>query len=398
MSICLLNRLVKETEWFLSDWQAGFRKERGCRDNVLLLRVIYDNIIRNKTNCVVTYIDFAAAFDSVSHKYIDAALGKAGASRKTRAIFRAIYKAAQGAARVQGLDGEKVYSHTFNICRGVIQGDIISPIFFVLALDQLIQQRDNGQGISVGSIKALGVLGYADDLAMMEYTIEDMTARLTNFADAACADADMNVKMKKTYTQLVCEQEPVEAPTAAELTAKELTYKHACEFAKAGCGERFKTKQGMKIHSAGCKFNYGTTEETFDVKSIREVFGKKARRLYLVEWRDYPGSDSWEPEHMLLEDGCKPTIDEFWLRSKRNPASAFYPEPEDRPRCWVCGWTSNKSNKPRVLKCHLTRKKHWWSSSRARLTAKKDVRRDKLEEKQKALPKIKWGKKPVKNC
>jgi hypothetical protein len=207
LSICLLNRLMKETSGFLSDWQAGFRKQRGCRDNVLLLRVIYDNIIRNKTNCVVTYIDFAAAFDSVSHKYIDAALGKAGASRKTRAIFHTIYAAAQGVARVQGLDGEKVFSHTFDIFRGVIQGDIISPIFFVLALDQLIQTRDKGQGISVGSIKALGVLGYADDLTMMEYTVEAMTTRLTNFADAAREDADMNVKMKKTWTQLVCEQD-----------------------------------------------------------------------------------------------------------------------------------------------------------------------------------------------
>ena len=101
---------------------------------------------------------------------------------------------------------------------------------------------------------------------------------------------------------------------------------------------------------------------------------------------------------MLLEDGCKPTIDEFWLRSERNPANAFYPEPNNRNRCWVCGWASAKSNKLRVLKCHLTRKKHWWSSARARLTAKRDVRRDKLEGRQKKLPKVKWGTKPVKNC
>ena len=30
LSICLLHRLVKETSWFLSDWQAGFRNGRGC--------------------------------------------------------------------------------------------------------------------------------------------------------------------------------------------------------------------------------------------------------------------------------------------------------------------------------------------------------------------------------
>ena len=52
-----------------------------------------------------------------------------------------------------------------------------------------------------------------------------------------------------------------------ELTAKELTYNHKCEFTKAGCKEHFKTKQGMEIHCTRCKFNYryGTTEETFEV-------------------------------------------------------------------------------------------------------------------------------------
>ena len=53
--------------------------------------------------------------------------------------------------------------------------------------------------------------------------------------------------MKKTYSQLVCEQEPVEAPTTAELTAKELTYKHACEFSKRLREQD--AKQKLRIHS-----------------------------------------------------------------------------------------------------------------------------------------------------
>ena len=33
LSQCMLRRLENETSDFLSDWQAGFRATRGCRDN-----------------------------------------------------------------------------------------------------------------------------------------------------------------------------------------------------------------------------------------------------------------------------------------------------------------------------------------------------------------------------
>ena len=70
--------------------------------------MLYDQIINGNTRCIVTYIDYTAAFDSVSHKYLDVALKDAGASRKTRAIFRSIYEVAAGVARVNGIDGKRV--------------------------------------------------------------------------------------------------------------------------------------------------------------------------------------------------------------------------------------------------------------------------------------------------
>lgn len=113
----------------MSDWQAGFRLERGCRDNVLLLRLLFDNALELNKDLVVLFIDYSAAFDSVSHKWMDVSLKAAGASWKTRAMFRAIYLAAEGTARVRGLYDNKIYSESFKARRDVIQGDIISPIY-----------------------------------------------------------------------------------------------------------------------------------------------------------------------------------------------------------------------------------------------------------------------------
>ena len=80
LSQCMLARMQKETMGFLPDWQAGFRSERGCRDNILILRTIYDALLQRGEKLFVTFIDYSAAFDSVSHKFIDVTLAKAGAS------------------------------------------------------------------------------------------------------------------------------------------------------------------------------------------------------------------------------------------------------------------------------------------------------------------------------
>ena len=76
---------------------------------------------------------------------------KAGASRKSRAIFRAIYKAATGIARVRGVDGKYELSGKFNIYRGVIQGNIISPVLFILATNSYRQSTRLEQVSSVVS-------------------------------------------------------------------------------------------------------------------------------------------------------------------------------------------------------------------------------------------------------
>ena len=91
LSQCMQARLEKETAGFLPDWQAGFRKLRGCRDNVFILRTIIDQMLDKGHPLYLTFIDYSAAFDSVSHKFIDQALAAAGATDKTRAIFRAIW-------------------------------------------------------------------------------------------------------------------------------------------------------------------------------------------------------------------------------------------------------------------------------------------------------------------
>ena len=73
-SMVLLRRIVPYIEPELSDMQAGFRKGRGCRDNILILTMAINHLLKNvesknQTAGIITYIDFVAAFDSIKHSY-----------------------------------------------------------------------------------------------------------------------------------------------------------------------------------------------------------------------------------------------------------------------------------------------------------------------------------------
>ena len=71
LSIILLGRLLNISDSFLQDWQAGFREERGCRDNAMILRVLCEKMVALGKTLAVVFVDYSAAFDSISHKFVD---------------------------------------------------------------------------------------------------------------------------------------------------------------------------------------------------------------------------------------------------------------------------------------------------------------------------------------
>ena len=100
-------------------------------------------------------------------------------------------------------------------------------------MDQLIQEFDKGGGAGVkcGSILKLKVLGYADDAALIDDAVDDMTTRLTSLANASETEADMKINMTKTFTQHVFRRADITV-TEAEAAVAEANFKHQCDFCK----------------------------------------------------------------------------------------------------------------------------------------------------------------------
>ena len=260
---------------------------------------------------------------------------------------------------------------------------------FILALDLLVKTYDkSGVGVSCGEKLTIRVLGYADDAALAEERIEEMTTRLTALADGSVQDADMTVRMDKTFSHHVGKQELQEV-TAEEVLAAQADFEHQCDF----CDRRFKTKSAMRIHRDACPYNYGTTDEVFELEKIVGVFGRINQRWFLVKYAGHEVPE-WNREHLLLRDGCQDTIRSFWEKSGLSPCREFYEV--EANKCEVCG---REYKRAQDLKAHQTRKKHRYAELRqVSGKAKSEAIKIKTEEAQQLLPTANWGATPAANC
>ena len=241
LSTVIARRLHAQLEPVLPDSQAGFRPARGTRDNVCILKWSISMILRESREALVTFIDYKAAFDTESQLFLDEALSSAGVSTKLRRIIQSIFKAAVGCVRI---DNET--SATFNICRGVLQGDIFSPVAFIAGLWRIFATHDQPDaGIMLGSppyeVK-ISALEYADDAGLLDNNADDASVRLSAISRGSREDAAMIISVPKTKAMHIHSTTTVSETTEEEIAS--LSLKHKCTI----CSKPFPTLHGMKVH------------------------------------------------------------------------------------------------------------------------------------------------------
>ena len=219
----LLERMLPFITPKISDMQAGFRKERGCRDNILILVTAIRHLLESsdgdpKSLGILTYIDFTAAFDSISHSYLLNALYSYGVPAKYCRLIRAIYNAAAVRVRLQGRDGSKSYSRSVPVKRGVIQGDIPSPVCFLVALDRIMKEHGRlDTGILLNELLLLSELLFADDASLPNTETNIASRRLTHLDQKAREEAGMEISKPKTKVQHVMKRPRVSETTEDDI-------------------------------------------------------------------------------------------------------------------------------------------------------------------------------------
>ena len=125
----------------------------------------------------------------------------------------------------------------------MVQGEIFSPVCFIVALGHLVRKADTGEGILMLDV-FVSKLEYADDAALINKTCAGAPRRVTAIAKKAWELADMEISVPKTECMMLrqfgeCKQGPVRGEEY-----EELKFKHVCEW----CGIDYPTKDALCTH------------------------------------------------------------------------------------------------------------------------------------------------------
>lgn len=163
----LYNRIAEyaEESGILPNSQAGFRRGRGCEENVFVLSSLINNHLRlPRRRLYALFVDFKKAFDSVDHALLWERLFACGISGKIIRLLSFMYDNLHMLVEEGGETTRKI-----RITKGVLQGDPLSPILFSLYIAHIESyfSARGSRGVSLSAKTDVTLLSYADDLVLL---------------------------------------------------------------------------------------------------------------------------------------------------------------------------------------------------------------------------------------
>ena len=117
----------------LPDVQAGFRKDRGTRDQIANIHWIIEKAREFQKNIYFCFIDYTKAFDYVDNNKLWKILKEMGIPGLLTCFLRNLYAGQDATVRTgHGTDW-------FQIGKGVRQGSILSPCLFNLHAEYIMR-------------------------------------------------------------------------------------------------------------------------------------------------------------------------------------------------------------------------------------------------------------------
>jgi retron-type reverse transcriptase len=159
----LTNRLAPRLDSLISQSQSAFIKGQSIQDNFQYVQGVVNHFRQANTHMLLLKLDITKAFDSVRWEYLLEVMEQVGFGPRWRDMMALIWSTTTSRILLNGEPGRPI-KHA----KGLHQGDPLSPILFIIAMDPLQRLLDmetqEGHLTLIGSdpIK-MRVSLYADD-------------------------------------------------------------------------------------------------------------------------------------------------------------------------------------------------------------------------------------------
>jgi hypothetical protein len=228
----ILNRLKPRAEQLLHEGQYGFRRGRGCADQLFSLRVLMEKAREFHQPIYACFIDLKKAYDSVHRDSLWRILQNTyHLPDKLLSIIRTLHNDCTAAVRTYGKT-----SDTFAVTCGVRQGCVLAPALFNFYFDAAIhmaldEHRQEERGIKLAYLLDADLVGnrrilkletlvtdleYADDMALLADNWADLTTMLDSLA-TSCKKLGLTISCKKTKTLAVLPDQGAQSPVPLQL-------------------------------------------------------------------------------------------------------------------------------------------------------------------------------------
>ena len=206
-----------EEAGILPEEQCGFRPQRSTTDMMFVVRRLQELGRTSNTSLEICFIDLAKAYDSVDRVLLWEILARFGVPARMIKVIRMSHDGMR--ARVQLDDGD--FSAWFNVCQGLRQGCVLSPLLFniffaaviivvlqrfaedplivsdLVYLDDAPKGKDGKEGTLEMVRRAVWGMLYADDAGVVSTSPRGLT-RMMGVIVVTCQEFGLTVSEKKT--------------------------------------------------------------------------------------------------------------------------------------------------------------------------------------------------------
>ena len=151
--------------------QAGFRKGRGTRDQIVMICYVIKKAREFQKNIYFCFIDYTKAFDCVNRNELWKILKEMRIPDQLTCLLRNLYASQEATVRT----GHGA-TDWFQTGKGVHQGCILSPYLFKLYAEHIMRNavlEEAQAGIKIAR-RNINNLRYADDATLMAESEEEL--------------------------------------------------------------------------------------------------------------------------------------------------------------------------------------------------------------------------------